>query len=230
MDLLSRFFTAIEDRIERPRFLAIRQSLSTDPGALRTMGFVCRDQAERIPDRTALRFEEEEVSFASYNEGVNRYAHLLRSRGVRKGAVVNIMMENSPAFLMAQGACTKLGAVGALINHHLEGEALVHVHRCSGSEIALDDRTGTQALLPVAERLSAIELHGDAPDIPREAPHFRPLSEELESASTREPYLVVDRSRAQARQKGTLLELLDHEGGDLVGTEFTPGQRETLED
>ena len=186
MDLLSRLLTAIEDRIERPRFLAIRNALSTDPGALRTMGFVCREQAERIPDRTALRFEKEEVSFAAYNEGVNRYAHLLSSRGVRKGAVVNIMMENSPAFLMAQGACAKLGAVGALINHHLEGEALVHVHRCSAAEIALVDRAGTQALLPVADRLGAIEIHGDVSDIPREAPHIRPLGEELESASTDE--------------------------------------------
>lgn len=187
MDLLSRLFTAIEDRIERPRLLAIRKALSSDPSALRTMGFVCRDQAERIPDRTALRFEEEEVSFASYNDGVNRYAHLLISRGVRKGSVVNIMMENSPAFLMAQGACAKLGAVGALINHHLEGEALVHVHRCSGAEIALVDRASMQALLPLAERLGPIEIQGDAPDLPREAPHFRPLREALDSASTGEP-------------------------------------------
>ncbi len=187
MDPLSRFFTWIEDRVERPRLLAIRQALSSDPKLLRTMGFVCREQAERIPDRPALRFEEEELSFAAYNEGVNRYTHLLRSRGVGKGAVVNIMMENSPDFLMAQGACAKLGAIGALINHHLAGEALVHVHRCSGAEIALVDRASMQSLGRLSGELSGIEIHGELGEHSRQDPHFRPLREQLEDASTSEP-------------------------------------------
>ena len=187
MDPLSRLFTWIEDRIERPRMLAIREALSSDPGALRTMGYVCREQAETIPDRIALRFENEEISFGSYNEGVNRYANLLHGRGIRKGAVVNIMMENSPDFLMAQGACAKLGAVGALINHNLEGEALVHVHRCSGAEIALVDRANTQSLQALSGQLGAIEIHGDAPAPQDEDSRFRPLREELAEASADEP-------------------------------------------
>ena len=187
MDLLSRLFTWIEDRSERPRLLAIREALSNDPDALRTLGLVCRDHAEQIPDRTALRFESEAVSFATYNEGVNRYANLLRRRGVQKGAAVNIMMENSPDFLMAQGACAKLGAVGAPINHHLEGEALAHVHRCSGAEIALVDRASTQALLALSGKLGVLEIHGNASVPPDGNPRFRPLREELEDASTEEP-------------------------------------------
>ncbi len=187
MDPLSRLFTWLEDRVERPRLLAIRSALSSNPGALRTMGFVCREHAERIPDHTALRFEKEVVSFGAYNEGVNRYANLLRSRGVQKGDVVNIMMENSPDFLMAQGACAKLGAVAALINHHLEGEALVHVHGCSGAEIALADRASLQVLGPLSGQLAAIEIHGDVPDPHPGGSHFRPLREELEDASTGEP-------------------------------------------
>ena len=187
MDPLSRLFTWLEDREERPRLLAIRKALSSNPGALRTMGFVCRDHAERIPDHAALRFEREEVSFGSYNEGVNRYANLLHSRGIRKGGVVNIMMENSPDFLMAQGACAKLGAVGALINHHLEGEALVHVHRCSGAEVALADRESSPALRTVSDRLTGIEIHGEVPDPSSGGAVFRPLGEELEDASMGEP-------------------------------------------
>lgn len=187
MDPLSRFFTWIEDRVERPRLLAIRRALRSDPRGLRTMGFVCRDQAERIPNRVALRFENEEVSYGAYNEGVNRYANLLYSRGVRKGAVVNIMMENSPDFLMAQGACAKLGAIGALINHHLDGEALIHVHHCSKARIALVDQKGTQALAPLSGQLSNIEIHGDSPGFHREGSGFRPLREELRDAGTSEP-------------------------------------------
>ena len=35
------------------------------------MGYICRTQAEKIPDRIALRFEHEEVSFGAFNAGVN---------------------------------------------------------------------------------------------------------------------------------------------------------------
>lgn len=188
MDPISRVLTLVEDLIELPKFLEIKRSLqSAGAGAFRTMGYVCRDQAEKIPDRIALRFETEQVSFGEFNLGVNRYANLLRARGVGKGDVVNLMMENSPALLMAQGACAKLGAIGALINHHLEGEALAHVHRVSGARIALVDRPSARAMLPLLEQLPGLEVHADVPDLVAEGSRFRPLPEELADASPGEP-------------------------------------------
>lgn len=191
MDLPSRVATLIEDLIELPTFLRVRRALErAGAGAFRTMGYVCRDQAERIPDRVALRFEREAVSYGELNAGVNRFANLLRARGVGKGDVVNIMMENSPAFLMAQGACAKLGAIGALINHHLEGEALVHVHRASGAKIALVDAASAPAVAAVGEALGELEVHADATDgceLGAAGAPFRPLAEELADAPEAEP-------------------------------------------
>ena len=177
--------TLIEDLIELPTFRAIRDSLiGAGAGAFRTMGFVARDHAERIPDRTALRFEDEEVSFGAYNEGVNRYANVLRRRGVTRGDVVNVMMENSPSLLMAQGACAKLGAVGALINTHLEGPALAHVHRASGAKIALIDRACSRPVRAVAGELATLALFGDAEE---DAGPLGSLPQELAEAGTDEP-------------------------------------------
>jgi len=188
MDPLSRALTLVEDLIELPKFLEIRRALrNAGAGAFRTMGYVCRDQAEKIPDRVALRFEKEEVRFGEFNLGVNRYANLLKRRGVGKGDVVNLMMENSPAVLMAQGACAKLGAIGALVNHYLEGDALAHVQRSSRARIALVDRPSARAMLPLLERLGEIEVHADVPDLVAEGSRFFPLAEELADASTDEP-------------------------------------------
>ena len=64
---------------------------------MRTCGYLMREQAEKIPDRDLLRFEDATVSYGAYNAGVNRYANLLRARGVQRGEAVAIMMENSPA-------------------------------------------------------------------------------------------------------------------------------------
>lgn len=186
MDLPSRALTLVEDLIELPRFLAIRRSLkNAGAGAFRTMGYVCRDQAEKIGDRIALRFEEETVSYGAFNEGVNRFAQLLKRRGIGRGDIVNLMLENSPAFLMAQGACAKLGAIGALINTHLTGEALQHVHATSGARIAIADRNSMEALAPLLANLKSLEVVADVSD--STAPGVRPLADELDASPITEP-------------------------------------------
>jgi fatty-acyl-CoA synthase len=188
MDLASRLATLVEDLIELPKFLEIRRALrDAGAGAFRTMGYVCRDQAEKIPDRPALRFEREEVTFGAFNAGVNRYANLLLRHGVAKGDVVNVMMENSPAMLMAQGACAKVGAIAALINTHLEGEALAHVHRASKAKVALVDRPGARAMLALLERLRELTVIADVPELVAEGSRFVPLADELDASSESEP-------------------------------------------
>ncbi|MEW6268220.1 MAG: long-chain-acyl-CoA synthetase [Thermodesulfobacteriota bacterium] len=184
MDALSRLATLIEDLIELPQLLRVKRALEgAGQGAFATMGYVCRTQAEKVPDRIALRFESEQVTFGEFNAGVNRYAHVLQARGVRKGDVVNVMMENSPAMLMAQGACAKLGAVGALINTHLEGEALAHVHRASRARVALVDRPCARAMLPLLDGLRDLHVLADVPDLVAEGSLFLSLPEALDAAS-----------------------------------------------
>ena len=124
MDFLSRLVTLAEDLREIPPFKKVGDALkAAGANGFRTCGYVMREQAERIPDRVLLRFETEAVSFGAYNEGVNRYANVLAAAGVGKGDAVAIMMENSPDFLMAEGAMAKLGSIGALINTNLRGAA-----------------------------------------------------------------------------------------------------------
>jgi fatty-acyl-CoA synthase len=188
MDLPSRVATLTEDLIELPKFLRIRRALQgAGAGAFRTMGYVCRAQAEKIPDRVALRFERETVTYGEFNRGVNRYANALARAGVGKGDAVNIMMENSPAMLMAQGACAKLGAIGALVNTHLAGEALAHVHRASKAKVALADRECARTLLPILDRLAGIDVYAEVPDIVAEGSRFRSLEEALDAAGDGEP-------------------------------------------
>ena len=105
MDLTSRVLTLVEDLREIPHYKRIGDALKqAGADGFRTCGYLMREQAERIPDRILLRFERESVSFGAYNAGVNRYAHLLAGAGVGRGDAVAIMMENSPDFLMAEGA------------------------------------------------------------------------------------------------------------------------------
>jgi fatty-acyl-CoA synthase len=183
MDFLSRLVTLVEDLRELPHYKRIGDALKRAAAdGFRTCGYLMREQAERIPDRTLLRFEQESVSFGAYNEGVNRYAQLLAAAGVARGDAVAIMMENSPDFLMAEGAMAKLGSIGALINTNLRGAALAHVLASSTARIVLADAACAPAIAelpPAAGRVVFADGDGGAA--------ARPLRDALAAASTAEP-------------------------------------------
>ena len=115
-----------------------------------TFGRFIRQQAERIPDRTALKFENETVSYGEYDREVNRLAAAVVRGGLRAGDPCAILAPNSPLFLVALGAVAKVGAVGALINTHLTGAGLTHVLRASGARLGVCDAAALPALNEVA--------------------------------------------------------------------------------
>jgi fatty-acyl-CoA synthase len=127
-----------------------------------TFGPFVRTQAEAIPDRVALKFETERVTYAGYQAHVNRLAWVLGKHGVRAGAPVAILAPNSPLFLAALGAVAKLGAIGALVNTHVTGAGLTHVLRASGATVGLCDSSALPALADVAGT-HPVAFHADAP-------------------------------------------------------------------
>src|SRR5207247_9824575 len=78
-----------------------------------TFGPFIRAQAERIPDRVALKFEDETVTYGAYDRAVNRIAARFRREGAAAGTPVAILAPNSPLFLVPLGAAPTLGALVA---------------------------------------------------------------------------------------------------------------------
>ncbi|HWP67391.1 MAG TPA: long-chain-acyl-CoA synthetase [Candidatus Limnocylindria bacterium] len=115
-----------------------------------TFGRLIGEQAARIPDQPALKFERETVTYGAYDAEVNRLAALLARSGVGRGTPVAILCQNSPRFLTALGAVAKLGAIGALLNTHLDGAGLTHVLGASGASVGVADAHAVPALARVA--------------------------------------------------------------------------------
>ncbi len=153
-DSLSRLLTWIEDLREAPHHRRIELAMQRAQSDMQSAGFVIRSQAERIPERKFLCFPDETVTFGAYNARVNQYLRVITEAGVGRGDPIGIMMENSADFLMAQGACAKLGVIGALINTSLRGDALSHVLNASGARLVLADRECARALV-ADDRLAA---------------------------------------------------------------------------
>jgi fatty-acyl-CoA synthase len=114
-----------------------------------TFGPYIRAQAEAIPDRVALAFEEETVTYGTFNADVNRLADVLRREGVTAGTPVAILCLNSPMFLTALGAVAKLGGIGVLLNTHVTGAGLTHVLAVSTARVGVCDVHALPALADV---------------------------------------------------------------------------------
>src|SRR4029077_13286763 len=105
---------------------AVREIVEELGRSTDTFGRFIRQQAERIPDRIALKFETEQLSYGAYDREVNRLAAAVAGAGVRARDPIALLCLNSPLFLVGLGAIAKLGAIGALINTHVGGAGLTH--------------------------------------------------------------------------------------------------------
>jgi acyl-CoA synthetase (AMP-forming)/AMP-acid ligase II len=117
------------------------------PGRARSMtAELCARVAER-PNGLALAFEDRRFTFADVDRSVNRYAAFFRSRGIGRGDVVALLMDNRPDFLFIVFALHRLRAVAALINTNLVGAALAHaVEVCRPSAFLVGEEHADSAL------------------------------------------------------------------------------------
>lgn len=76
------------------------------------------------PNKTALVFEGERLSFEQLHEKVVKRAHTLKKLGVKKESHVGICMNSSAEFVITYFALLYLGAVAVLFNTRLTKEEL----------------------------------------------------------------------------------------------------------
>jgi amino acid adenylation domain-containing protein len=90
-------FTALEilDDEERQGLLGTFNRTTADYPRDKTIHQLFEEQAERTPDRPALAFQGERLSYRDLNARANRLAHDLRRRGVGRNAVVGLFLERS---------------------------------------------------------------------------------------------------------------------------------------
>ena len=67
------------------------------------------DQAQRTPDATALRFDDEHLTYRELDQRANRLANYLRSLGVGPEVLVGVRMERSARFIVGLLGIIKAG-------------------------------------------------------------------------------------------------------------------------
>ena len=112
-------------------------------------------QADLAPDRPALRFNEELLSYRELNERSNQIAHFLRTQGVGPDSLVGLCVERSAAMMVALLGILKAGGAYVPLNPDnpkprlaqqlagaialiTESKLLAHMPEFAGATVCLD--------------------------------------------------------------------------------------------
>ena len=113
--------------------------------------------ARMHPERTAILFEGNEISYRELHSRVNRAASGLRGLGVCPGDRVAIHLPNIPEFAVAYLGAVKIGAIAVSVNPNLTQAEVNTVMNDSGSRV-LVTADSQPAVSPMQYVLTVDEL------------------------------------------------------------------------
>jgi len=90
------------------------------------LGWAFEQAVARNPQGPALLYKDNRFSYEQVNQWANRFAHYLLSRGLKKGDVVGIFIENRPELLVSVLAVSKIGGICAMLNTSQTNNVLIH--------------------------------------------------------------------------------------------------------
>lgn len=137
------------------------------------------------PDGLALLYLDERYTWRDVDKRANQYASFFRNRGIAKGEVVALMMDNRPDYLFIVLGLSKLRAVSALINTNVTGIGLTHAINVAKPRAVLVGAEHASSVLEVLPTLEGVEgrvfCHAERAD-----EEVAPAFERIENAVTRE--------------------------------------------
>ena len=102
--------------------------LANDTRASKPMGlgWAFEKTVRQNPYGKAILYKETELNYVQFNEWINQISHFFLSKGLQKGDVVAVFVENRPELLATVVALAKIGVTAALVNTAQTGKVLCH--------------------------------------------------------------------------------------------------------
>ena len=95
--------------------------------------------ARRTPDRCALKYRGEDISYADFDRRIGRSAAGSPRAASARGDVVAVLMKNSAAFLELVFATSHIGAVFLPINYRLSADEVGYIVGNAGARMLIAD-------------------------------------------------------------------------------------------
>jgi citronellyl-CoA synthetase len=119
-----------------------------------SLGLMFERSVAKSPNSPFLLCEGKEWTYGQFNSEVNQLAHYFQKKGLGRGDVIALYMENRAAYIQSALAMAKLGVTASLINNSLTGTALAHCINTSNAKACLVGEECTAALGEVLDQLN----------------------------------------------------------------------------
>jgi fatty-acyl-CoA synthase len=96
--------------------------------------------ARLAPERCALKYRGEEISYCAFDRRIRSVGGWLTSRSIGPDDVVAVLMKNSPAFLELAFAASHIGAVFLPVNYRLAPDEVAYIVENSGARLLVADQ------------------------------------------------------------------------------------------
>lgn len=141
-----------------PTLLTLRREMVPRPLDTRDcIGAQVERTTARHPDRPAVIFEGQQLTWRELNARANRYARALQAQGLERGDSVSVIMQNRIEFLVTFIALNKLGVTAGLINTNLRGRPLSHCIEVTESKKCIFGTEVAEAVAGVKDELALQE-------------------------------------------------------------------------
>ncbi|MHA2009301.1 MAG: long-chain-acyl-CoA synthetase [Promethearchaeota archaeon] len=100
-------------------------------------GSFVEENAQKYPDKPAIKFEDTTITYKEFNELVNKYANYFLSIGLKKGDIAKVLIKNRIEFLLIYTANAKIGVISSLINTDLRKKTLIHCMNITSGKIVI---------------------------------------------------------------------------------------------
>ena len=137
-----------------PMLLQLKKGFAYRPPEVKdSLLLKVEENCERFADRTAIVFEDQEISWGELGKRANRIGNTLKAEGIEPGDVVSLIVENRPEFVTTILGIMKIGATAALINTNLREEPLRHCITLINSKICIFGTEVADAIDGVRDQL-----------------------------------------------------------------------------
>jgi fatty-acyl-CoA synthase len=175
--------------------------------------------SELQPNKTAILFQGEKISYLDLHRRANRTSCWLQSLGIEKGDRVAVMLENCPEFIEIYLACSRLGAIFVPINFRIATPELDYTLRNArprlfvfGEAYAdtvvglnLNTRRPPMLLASLYRAPSRAELLGYHSEVVAFEGQKPFLTRSLGPADPEEPHVIMYTSGTTGEPKGAVL-------------------------
>jgi fatty-acyl-CoA synthase len=185
-----------------------------NPFADATVGVLLDAVAARWPEREAIVFGDERITFAAFCHRSRRLAAGLAALGIRRGDRVAVWLPNRPDWFVVQHACARLGAVLVALNPRYRRHELTYILAQSNTRaLVLTDHLGPIDFLETLAEVLPELGHGVPGEV--EADRFPDLRDVIVDAD--DPYPGCHRL-ADVAEAGEASDLPGGPGADDVFT------------